>query len=53
MIVEHGLQSFTMDGLARAAGVSAQLVYNYFPSRQALLEAELIAAGATAKATES
>ena len=37
MVVDDGLQGFTMEGLARAAGVSSPLVYNYFPSRQALL----------------
>lgn len=38
MIELEGLQNFTMESLARTAGVSSPLVYNYFPSRQALLE---------------
>ena len=38
MIVGDGLQRFTMEGLARAAGVSSPLVYNYFSSRQELLQ---------------
>ena len=37
MIEEAGLQHFTMESLARSAGVSSPLVYNYFPSRQTLL----------------
>ena len=37
MIVSDGLQSFTMESLARTAAVSSPLVYNYFSSRQALL----------------
>ena len=41
MIVEHGLQSFTMESLARTAAVSSPLVYNYFESRQVLLKALL------------
>ena len=41
MVIEQGLQSFTMEGLAKAAGVSAPLVYNYFPNRQDLLQALL------------
>ncbi len=41
MILEQGLQSFTMEGLAKAAAVSAPLVYNYFPNRQDLLQALL------------
>jgi AcrR family transcriptional regulator len=41
MIVDDGLQHFTMEALARTAGVSSPLVYNYFSSRQALLEALL------------
>ena len=39
MIVESGLQNFTMEGLARAAEVSSPLVYNYFKSRKILLRA--------------
>ena len=41
MIVSDGLQSFTIESLARLAAVSSPLVYNYFPSRQALLQALL------------
>ena len=41
MVVDHGLQAFTMEGLAKAAGVSAPLVYNYFASRLELLQALL------------
>lgn len=33
MIVEGGLQDFSMEALARTAGVSSPLVYNYFESR--------------------
>ena len=44
MIVSAGLQGFGMEALAREAGVSSPLVYNYFKSRidllQALLERE-------------
>lgn len=42
MIVEDGLQAFTMDALARTAGVTTPLVYNYFPNRQTLLQALLV-----------
>jgi AcrR family transcriptional regulator len=41
MIVSDGLQAFTMESLARTAAVSSPLVYNYFSSRQALLQALL------------
>ena len=41
MIISDGLQSFTMESLARTAAVSSPLVYNYFSSRQALLQALL------------
>lgn len=41
MLIEDGLQAFTMEGLARTAEVSAPLVYNYFPNRPALLQALL------------
>ena len=41
MIMSDGLQSFTMESLARTAGVSSALVYNYFSSRQVLLQALL------------
>ena len=33
MILERGLQGFSMEALARTAGVSSPLVYNYFESR--------------------
>ncbi len=38
IIVESGLQRFTMESLAKAAGVSSPLVYKYFQSRQDLLK---------------
>jgi len=38
MILSDGLQAFTMEALARTAAVSSPLVYNYFSSRQALLQ---------------
>ena len=41
MILSDGLQAFTMESLARTAAVSSPLVYNYFSSRQALLQALL------------
>ncbi len=41
MILADGLQSFTMESLARTAAVSSPLVYNYFASRKALLRALL------------
>ena len=41
MILADGLQSFTMESLARTAAVSSPLVYNYFSSRKALLRALL------------
>ena len=41
MILSDGLQAFTMESLARKAAVSSPLVYNYFSSRQALLQALL------------
>ena len=41
MIVSDGLQAFTMESLARKAEVSSPLVYNYFSSRQTLLQALL------------
>lgn len=40
-IVADGLHAFTMEGLARSAGVSAPLVYKYFSGRPELLEALL------------
>ena len=42
MVLDSGLQAFTMEGLAKVAGVSAPLVYNYFPNRPELLQALLI-----------
>lgn len=41
MIAADGLQNFTMESLARTAGVTSPLVYNYFSSRQELLGALL------------
>ena len=38
MVIESGLQSFTMEGLARTAAVSSPLIYNYFKSRKILLQ---------------
>jgi len=38
IIGQHGLSGFTMDALAREAGVSNPLVYQYFSSRRVLLE---------------
>ncbi len=38
IILDAGLQSFTMEALAREAGVSSPLVYNYFDSRLTLLQ---------------
>lgn len=42
MIVSAGLQSFSMESLARTAGVSSPLVYNYFASRKELLQTLLV-----------
>ena len=41
MLINRGLQNFTMEGLAADAGVSAPLVYNYFSGRTELLQALL------------
>lgn len=41
MIVNDGLQRFTMEALAREAGVTPPLVYNYFANRPELLQALL------------
>lgn len=38
MVIANGLQAFTMEGLAKTAGVSAPLVYNYFAGRPQLLQ---------------
>lgn len=42
LICEHGLNSFTMETLALKAGVSKPLVYKYFSTRLALLQALLL-----------
>jgi len=42
MVIAEGLQAFTMEGLARQAGVSAPLVYNYFDGRPQLLQELLV-----------
>ena len=42
IIVEEGLQRFTMEALARTAGVTPPLIYNYFSGRQALLKSLLV-----------
>ena len=42
MVITNGLQAFTMEGLAREAGVSAPLVYNYFDGRPQLLQVLLV-----------
>lgn len=42
LIQVHGLSGFTMEALAKSAGVSNPLVYKYFDSRLALLQ-ELLA----------
>lgn len=39
---EHGIATLTMDRLAKRAGVSKPLMYNYFPNRMALLKAVLV-----------
>ncbi|MDZ4054203.1 MAG: helix-turn-helix domain-containing protein, partial [Phenylobacterium sp.] len=39
LVLADGLAAISMDGVARAAGVSKGLVYNYFPDRQALFAA--------------
>ena len=41
MICQNGLATFTIEGLASEAYVSVPLVYNYFSSRVALLQALL------------
>jgi AcrR family transcriptional regulator len=38
LIMEEGLQRFTMEALARTAGVTSPLVYKYFSSRETLLQ---------------
>ena len=42
MVIASGLQAFTIEGLAREAGVSAPLVYNYFDGRPQLLQELLV-----------
>ena len=42
LILEHGLNSFTMELLARKAGVSNPLVYKYFNTRLELLQSLLV-----------
>ncbi|MBT4618952.1 MAG: TetR/AcrR family transcriptional regulator, partial [Gammaproteobacteria bacterium] len=42
MVIAGGVQAFTMEGLAKTAGVSAPLVYNYFSSRPELLQTLLL-----------
>ncbi|MFT5580381.1 MAG: AcrR family transcriptional regulator [Paraglaciecola psychrophila] len=42
IILEYGLNSFTMEGLASAAGVSNPLVYKYFDTRLELLQTLLL-----------
>ena len=42
IVIAEGLQAFTMEGLARQAGVSAPLVYNYFDGRPQLLQELLV-----------
>lgn len=42
IIVEEGLQRFTMEALARTAGVTPPLIYYYFSGRQALLKSLLV-----------
>lgn len=38
LIIVDGIQSFTMDSLAKAAGITTPLVYNYFANRAELLQ---------------
>jgi len=42
IILERGLSSFTMESLAREAGVSNPLVYKYFATRLAILQELLV-----------
>ena len=42
IILERGLSSFTMEALAREAGVSNPLVYKYFATRLAILQELLV-----------
>ena len=41
LVVEEGLAALTMERLAREVGISKALVYNYYASRETLLEALL------------
>lgn len=38
LVKTSGLQNFTIEALAKAAGVTVPLVYNYFPGRTELLQ---------------
>ncbi|MEM9624092.1 MAG: TetR/AcrR family transcriptional regulator [Pseudomonadota bacterium] len=42
LILQDGLQAFTMEALARTANVSSPLVYNYFANRKETLRALLV-----------
>ncbi len=42
LVLEHGLNSFTMEALTNAAGVSKPLVYKYFDTRLELLQTLLL-----------
>lgn len=42
IVVEEGVSGVSMERLGREAGISKALVYNYFPSRQALLSELLL-----------
>ncbi len=42
LVMADGVSAVSMEGLGRAAGISKALVYNYFPSRAALLSALLL-----------
>ncbi|MDC0336123.1 TetR/AcrR family transcriptional regulator [Pseudodesulfovibrio sp.] len=39
MIIEKGLKSATMRGIAKTAGVSGATIYNYFPTKESILYA--------------
>jgi AcrR family transcriptional regulator len=39
VVLEEGVQAFTVQRVAERAGVSARTVYRHFPTRQALLDA--------------
>lgn len=42
LAAEQGLRGFTMDELARRAGVSKRTVYRYFDSKEAIIETSLV-----------